>query len=116
MVRWASARCRGIGSHSPGARELDTLTVQKSRIGCDFIDACKAEAGDFIIPADAGEWSWDKVAGSLGDVINGKVKGRTSDDEITLFKSVGLAIQDMSVGKAVYEEALKQGIGTDFEF
>jgi ornithine cyclodeaminase/alanine dehydrogenase-like protein (mu-crystallin family) len=106
----------GIGSHSPGARELDTLTVQKSRIVCDFVDACKAEAGDFIIPADAGEWSWDKVAGSLGDVINGKIKGRTSENEITLFKSVGLAIQDMSVGKAVYEEALKQGIGTDFEF
>ena len=106
----------GIGSHSPGARELDTLTVQKSRIVCDLIDACKAEAGDFIIPANAGEWSWDKVAGSLGDVILGKVKGREKPEDITLFKSVGLAIQDMSVGKAVYDEAVKQGIGTEFQF
>jgi ornithine cyclodeaminase/alanine dehydrogenase len=106
----------GIGSHSPGAREIDTLTVQKSRIVCDLIDACKAEAGDFIIPAQKGEWDWGKVAGSLGDVITGKIKGRESDDEITLFKSVGLAIQDMSVARAVYDEALKQGIGTDFEF
>jgi len=106
----------GIGSHSPGAREIDALTVQKSRIVCDHIDACKAEAGDFIIPAQAGEWSWDKVAGSLGDVVLGKVKGRTSDTEITLFKSVGLAIQDMSVGRAVFDEAEKRGIGTEFEF
>jgi len=110
------AHISGIGSHSPGAREIDTLTVQKSRVICDQIDACKAEAGDFIIPVEAGDWSWDKAAGSLGDVVNGKVKGRTSDDEITLFKSVGLAIQDMSVGKAVLVEAEKQGIGTEFEF
>jgi len=106
----------GIGSHSAPTREIDTATVLKSRIVCDLIDACKAEAGDFIIPADAGEWSWDQVAGSLGDVVLGNVEGRTNNDEITLFKSVGLAIQDMSVGKAVYEEAVKQGIGTDFEF
>lgn len=106
----------GIGSHSPGARELDTLTVQKSRIICDLVDACKAEAGDFIIPATNGEWSWDKVGGSLGDVVIGKVAGRENSDQITLFKSVGLAIQDMSVAKAVYDEALKRDIGADFEF
>jgi alanine dehydrogenase len=106
----------GIGSHAPKMRELDTLTVQKSRIVCDLVDACKAEAGDFIIPAESGEWSWDRVAGSLGDVILGKIKGRADDKEITLFKSVGLAIQDMSVAKAVYDEAVKAGIGTEFEF
>jgi alanine dehydrogenase len=106
----------GIGSHAPKMRELDTLTVQKSRIICDLVDACKAEAGDFIIPAESGEWSWDRVAGSLGDVILGKIKGRADDKEITLFKSVGLAIQDMSVAKAVYDEAVKAGIGTEFEF
>jgi len=116
--RWfePGTHINGIGSHAPKMRELDTLTVQKSRIICDLVDACKAEAGDFIIPADLGEWSWDKVAGSLGDVILGKVKGRTNDKEITLFKSVGLAIQDMSVAKAVYDEAVKAGIGTEFEF
>ena len=91
----------GIGSHAPKMRELDAKSVQRSRIICDLTDACKAEAGDFIIPADAGEWSWDKVAGNLGDVVLGKVKGRTSSDEITLFKSVGLAIQDMSAAKLV---------------
>jgi len=106
----------GIGSHAPKMRELDALSVQRSRIVCDLTEACKAEAGDLIIPADSGEWSWDKVAGNLGDVVLGKVQGRTSPDEITLFKSVGLAIQDMSAAKLVYNEASKRGIGTEFQF
>jgi alanine dehydrogenase len=106
----------GIGSHTPKMRELDTLTVQRSRVVCDLTDACKAEAGDFIIPANEGAWSWDKVAGNLGDVITGRIAGRTSSDEITLFKSVGLAIQDVSAAKAVYDEAVNRGIGTEFQF
>lgn len=106
----------GIGSHAPKMRELDTLTVQKSRIICDLTAACRAEAGDFLIPAEAGEWSWDQVAGQLGEVINGTVAGRTSPQEITLFKSVGLAVQDLSVARAVFDEAVKRNIGTEFEF
>jgi alanine dehydrogenase len=106
----------GIGSHAPKMRELDTRTVQKSRIICDQTSACKAEAGDFIIPAEAGEWGWERVAGDLGEVIIGKVAGRTSAEEITLFKSVGLAVQDMSAARFVYNEAVKKGIGIEFQF
>ncbi|MBM3792137.1 MAG: ornithine cyclodeaminase family protein [Acidobacteria bacterium] len=106
----------GIGSHAPKMRELDALTVQKSRIVCDLTGACKAEAGDFIIPAERGEWSWDKVAGDLGDVILGKMPGRNSPQDITLFKSVGLAVQDMAAARMVYDEAVKRGIGTEFQF
>jgi len=106
----------GIGSHTPKTRELDTRTVGRSRVVCDLTDACRAEAGDFIIPVQAGAWSWDKVAGDLGDVILGKVPGRTSPEEITLFKSVGLAIQDVSAARAVYDEAVRRGIGTEFQF
>jgi ornithine cyclodeaminase/alanine dehydrogenase len=106
----------GIGSHTPKMRELDTLTVQRSRIVCDLTEACKAEAGDFIIPAQSNAWTWDRVAANLGDVILGRVQGRTSSEEITLFKSVGLAIQDLSAAKAVFDEAVKRGIGTEFQF
>ncbi|MBZ5494793.1 MAG: ornithine cyclodeaminase family protein [Acidobacteriia bacterium] len=106
----------GIGSHTPKMRELDTATVQRSRVVCDLTEACKAEAGDFIIPAASGAWSWDRVAGNLGDVIVGRVQGRTSPEDITLFKSVGLAIQDMSAAKAVFDEAVHRGIGTEFQF
>jgi alanine dehydrogenase len=106
----------GIGSHTPKMRELDTGTIQRSRVVCDLTEACRAEAGDFILPAQSGEWSWDKVAGNLGDVILGRLPGRTSNDEITLFKSVGLAIQDLSAARAVYDEAIKRGVGTEFRF
>jgi alanine dehydrogenase len=105
-----------IGSHTPKMRELDALTVQRSRVVCDLTEACKAEAGDFLIPAATGAWAWEQVAGNLGDVILGRVAGRTSAEEITLFKSVGLAIQDVSAAKAVFDEAVKQGIGTEFQF
>ena len=116
--RWFApgTHINGVGSHAPKARELDSLTVQKSRVVCDLTGACKAEAGDLIIPAEAGEWEWDKVAGDLGDVVTGKVPGRTSRDQITLCKSVGLAIQDLSAARVVFDEAGKRGIGTEFQF
>jgi alanine dehydrogenase len=106
----------GIGSHAPGMRECDEGTVCDAKIVCDLVSACQAEAGDFIIPAAEGKFSWDSVRGSLGEVISGKINGRENDDEITLFKSVGLAIQDMSTARAVYEKALREGAGTEFEF
>jgi ornithine cyclodeaminase len=97
-------------------RELDTLTIQKSKVICDLVEACKAEAGDFIIPVEAGEYAWEAVHGSLGDVIAGKIPGRETDEEITLFKSVGLAIQDISAAFYVYKKALEMGVGLDFKF
>ncbi|MGD8396698.1 MAG: ornithine cyclodeaminase family protein [Candidatus Eiseniibacteriota bacterium] len=106
----------GIGSHAPAMRELDAATVARSTVVCDLVDACKAEAGDLILPAESGEWSWDRVHGSLGDVVLGRVPGRRSADEITLFKSVGLAIQDISVAQHVYAQAVKLGAGQDFTF
>lgn len=106
----------GIGSHAPGMREIDLATLKKGKVVCDLVDACRAEAGDFIIPADAGQWSWDEVRGSLGDVVIGKIAGRENDDEITIFKSVGLAIQDISTAFHVFHEAEKTGTGTDFTF
>ena len=106
----------GVGSHAPSTREVDSKTVIKSKVVCDLIDACKAEAGDFIIPAANGEWNWDKVHASLGDVITNKKSGRESENEITLFKSVGLAIQDLSAALHVYQKADEMKVGTDFNF
>lgn len=106
----------GIGSHAPQMRELDTLTVQKSKVVCDLVEACKPEAGDFIIPVKDGDWRWEDVHGSLGDVITGKIPGRVDDQELTLFKSVGLAIQDISVAYHVFNKAVETGVGMDFQF
>ena len=106
----------GIGSHTPKMREADTLTVLRSKVVCDLVDACKAEAGDLIIPADRGDWSWDKVHGSLGDLVTGRVPARENDTEITFYKSVGLAVQDISTAAHLHRKALEQGVGVDFDF
>lgn len=106
----------GVGSHAPAMREVDSATVTKSKVVCDLVDACMAEAGDFMIPVEEGEWSWEQVHGSLGDVIAGKIPARENDQEITFFKSVGLAIQDISTAFHVYNKALEKGVGTDFNF
>ncbi|MGD8782571.1 MAG: ornithine cyclodeaminase family protein [Ignavibacteria bacterium] len=110
------AHINGIGAHAPAMREIDTATVANSKIVCDFVDACKAEAGDLIIPVEEGKWNWGKVHGSLGDVITNKITSRENDLEITLFKSVGLAIQDISTAHHVYQKAVELGTGIEFSF
>ncbi|MBI4306387.1 MAG: ornithine cyclodeaminase family protein [Chloroflexi bacterium] len=110
------AHINGIGSHAPGVRELDLKTIKRAKVICDSRKACLNEAGDLIIPIKNGEYKAEQIHGDLGDVINGKVKGRTSDTEITVFKSVGLAIQDMSCASLVYRKAREAKVGVDFEF
>jgi len=98
---------------------LDPVEARRS-----FADRITAETrvpvhladGPAAAVAQAGEWGWDQVAGDLGHVIIGRVPGRTAPDEITLFKSVGLAVQDMSAARFVFTEAVKRGIGTEFQF
>lgn len=80
-----------IGSHVIGVRELDSATVVKSKVVCDQVQACLNEAGDIQIPIEERVYSADDIHGSLGDVVNGAIAGRENDEEITLFKSVGLA-------------------------
>ncbi len=110
------AHINAIGSHAPGVRELDTASIQRARIICDQLEACMAEAGDLQIPVEDGDYAWSSVVGNLGDVVNGDIRGRTSVDEVTLFKSVGLAIQDISCAALVYREAMANGIGQEFDF
>ncbi len=110
------AHINAIGSHAPGVRELDTASIQRARIICDQLEACMAEAGDLQIPVEDGDYAWSSVVGNPGNVVNGDIRGRTSADEVTLFKSVGLAIQDISCAALVYREAVANGIGQEFDF
>ena len=105
----------GIGSHSPGTRELDGDTILNSKVICDQISACLAEAGDLIIPLNEGIINKEHIYGELGEIISGKKPGRINDEEITVFKSVGLAVQDAATAKLVYETALKEKIGINVE-
>ena len=103
----------GIGSHSPTARELDTAIIQRSTVVVDSVEACLKEAGDIMIPLQEGAISKAHIQTELGEVVLGRKPARTSAQEITLFKSVGLAIQDAAAAKLVYERARQAGIGQD---
>lgn len=105
-----------IGAYTAHMRELDTRTIQRSRVFVDHHPAAQSEAGDILIPIANGELSYEHVAGSLGELLNGEVAGRTGDDQITLFKSVGLAMQDAVTVAHVYALALAQGVGQQIDW
>lgn len=104
-----------IGSHSPGARELDTETVRRSRFVADLKEANLAEAGDILIPIQEGAVTETHIVASLGEVVIGAKPGRQSPQEITVFKSCGLAVQDVATALAVYRAARQRGLGTEVE-
>ena len=101
----------GIGSHTPGARELDTAIIKRAKFIADSREACLKEAGDIMIPIKEGAITENHIFAELGEVIIGRKSGRANEDEITLFKSNGLAIQDTATAKLVYEKAKAAGIG-----
>ncbi len=102
-----------IGSHAVGVRELDSNTIINSKLVCDDIDSCLNEAGDIQIPIEEGKFSPKNIYGDIGSIISGRLKGRENDKEITLFKSVGLAIQDISCASFVYDMAKKNNLGQE---
>ena len=106
----------GIGSHAVGVREIDTKTMVMSKLVCDNVDACLAEAGDVQIPIEEGAMTAGDIYGEIGELITGSKPGRESDEEVTIFKSVGLSIQDISAAHYVYQRALEEGAGTEFAF
>ena len=92
----------GIGSHSPQARELDERVVSSARIIVDSLEANLKEAGDFLVPMTEGRFSKEMSYGELGEGVLGLKRGKEKREEITLFKSVGLAIEDASTAAAAY--------------
>jgi alanine dehydrogenase len=105
----------GVGSHTPKARELDTAIIKRAKIIADSYEACLNEAGDIMIPIQEGAIDKSHLHAELGEVIIGKKPGRADAREITLFKSNGLAIQDVAAAKLVYDKAVQADIGTSVE-
>ena len=102
----------GIGSHLPYASEVDAVTLGRSKVVVDQMSACLAEAGDLIRPIEDGSYDAGRIHGEIGAIIEGDLPGREGAEEITFFKSVGLAAQDVAVARAVYSKALEKGAGT----
>jgi len=93
-----------IGSFYPNYREIDTATVREAKVVVDSIEAIMDEAGDILIPISEGEITEDHIHAELGEIVLGEKEGRTSQDGLTVFKSVGLAIQDSSVSRLVLQK------------
>jgi ornithine cyclodeaminase/alanine dehydrogenase-like protein (mu-crystallin family) len=87
-----------VGSYRLDLREVAADLVAAATVAVDDLAAAKAEAGDLHLAVQEGAWAWDKVAGDLTDLASGRLR-RTSDREITLFKSVGLAVQDLAIAQ-----------------
>jgi ornithine cyclodeaminase/alanine dehydrogenase len=105
-----------IGAHAATVRELDSITIRRAAIlAAGLKEACLAEAGDYIIPINEGIIKSEDVI-SIGDIITGKKSGRDSDMDITIFKSVGISAQDVSVAKLVFNRAVEKNIGQNIDF
>lgn len=101
----------GVGSFTPQMQEVPAATVARALVVVDQLEPALEEAGDLIIPLNEGLIDRSHIARELGQVVDGAVSGRTAEDEITFFKSVGNAVQDMAVGRYAFDEATRRGIG-----
>jgi ornithine cyclodeaminase len=100
-----------VGSSIPSTRELDSATMAGARLFVDRRESALNEAGDLLIPMREGAVSADHIVAELGDVIVGKNPGRRSPDELTLFKSLGLAVEDVASAEFVVEKARASRVG-----
>lgn len=105
-----------VGSYRPDMQEVDPVTINRSLVVVDSYKATLEEAGDLIIPLNDGSISRDHIHAELGEIIGGFKHGRTDDEQITYFKSVGVAVQDAVAGRIALENALTQDLGTIVDF
>jgi ornithine cyclodeaminase/alanine dehydrogenase-like protein (mu-crystallin family) len=101
------------GANRIASRELDNAVVERAAfVCCDFKEQAMIEAGDLVEPVERGVLDWLEVH-ELSEVVAGEVQGRAQDEDVVLFKSVGIAAEDLAVGALAYERALERGVGTD---
>jgi ornithine cyclodeaminase/alanine dehydrogenase-like protein (mu-crystallin family) len=105
------AHINAVGSSVPYARELDTPAVVRSRFFVDRRESTLSEAGDFLLPKREGAIGDDHIQGEIGEILISKIHGRRNRDEITVFKSLGLAVEDVAAANHVYLKAIEKGMG-----
>ncbi len=115
--RWLADGCHlnVVGASLAAARELDSDTVAAARVYTDRRESLLAESGDFLIPRSEGRFGDEHLIGEIGEVLEGKVEGRRTATDLTLFKSLGLAIEDLAAAHFVTQRAAERGIGTVLE-
>jgi ornithine cyclodeaminase len=100
-----------VGASTPAARELDTRAVARARLYVDRRESALNEPGDILVPLREGVITPEHIVGEIGELVIGRAPGRTNAEEITLFKSLGLAVEDLGAASHVYAKALRDGVG-----
>lgn len=109
------AHINAVGSSIPAARELDTAAVVNAALFVDRRESTLNEAGDVLMPIKEGAIDASHIRAELGEVLIGAHDGRSTGSEITLFKSLGLAIEDLASAHLIHRKAVELGIGTSIE-
>ncbi len=105
-----------VGAYTPEMQEIDEITLQRAnKIVVDARSSALAEAGDLIIAIKNGAIQASNIFAEIGEIAAGKKPGRERDDEITYFKSVGNAVQDAAVARAIYDAALRENLGVQVD-
>jgi len=104
-----------VGAYTPQMQEVDAETVQRAKVVIDSRQASLTEAGDLIIPLKQGVITEEHIYAEIGEVVAGLKPGRISKDEITYFKSVGVAAQDIAAARRVLNKATELGLGIEVE-
>jgi ornithine cyclodeaminase len=107
----SGAHINAVGAALPTARELDTAAVARSLVYVDRRESALAEAGDILIPISEGALAADHIRGEIGGLLMGSDQGRESPGDVTLFKSLGLAIEDLAAARHVYDKGVALGTG-----
>jgi ornithine cyclodeaminase/alanine dehydrogenase-like protein (mu-crystallin family) len=105
-----------VGSSVPSAREADSATMAAGSIFVDRRESTVNEAGDYLFAMREGVIGPESIKAEIGEVVIGKARGRTSRDEITIFKSLGLATEDLAAAAWLYDKARRENAGTNVDF
>ena len=104
-----------VGVHTPAAREADTRAIERSRVYVDLVESAMNEAGDLLVPIREGAVDESHIVGEIGQVLAGTRPGRTGGADITLYKSLGIAAQDLFAAARIHARALESGAGVEVD-
>lgn len=110
------AHINAIGTHSPQSREIDSATMAAARIFADRRESVLNEAGDYLLAAQEGAVGPESIVAEIGELVINAKQGRTADSEVTLFKSLGLAIEDVVCAEYLLRKAKAENVGSWVEF
>lgn len=111
----AGAHVNAVGSCTPKARELDAESLARSSLFVDSRESALSEAGDLLLAQAEGALGQEPIEAELGEVLTGTHAGREGPDEITVFESLGLAVEDLAAAHLAWQQAVERGVGTPID-